>query len=285
MAACFSGMLGRVVEQPFDTIKTLVQTDRAHQFRGPFDCFRKTWYHSGMEGLYRGTMPPMYGAIGENVALFVTYRGICSHFQNGNKDRQMKLSEIAIAGTCAGIAASFVLTPAELIKCRLQNDLKKSLTGQRMTYRGSMDCMAQVFRKEGLRGFFAGHVPTMYREAAGSGAQFVVYESLCRYFLSEGQTKKDLSSAKLMASGGIGGMFYWLVLYPADVVKTHAQTVSSEARGSNVGILKMIFKRDGMRGLYRGLGTTLVRAIPANAVIFYSYEASIQFLERIDNYV
>jgi ornithine carrier protein len=36
--------------------------------------------------------------------------------------------------------------------------------------------------------------------------------------------------------------------------------------------LKSLFVTEGLRGLYRGFGVTLLRAIPSNAVIFGTYE-------------
>jgi solute carrier family 25 carnitine/acylcarnitine transporter 20/29 len=37
-------------------------------------------------------------------------------------------------------------------------------------------------------------------------------------------------------------------------------------------VLSTVYKEEGTRGLYKGLAVTLVRAAPAHALIFFSYE-------------
>jgi len=37
-------------------------------------------------------------------------------------------------------------------------------------------------------------------------------------------------------------------------------------------VLRSVYREEGVRGLYKGLTVTLVRAAPAHALIFFSYE-------------
>lgn len=77
-------------------------------------------------------------------------------------------------------------------------------------------------------------------------------------------------------------MSYWAVLYPADTVKSAIQTYGGTDKASNSlwGVTKHIYQRTGLRGLYAGLTPTLIRAIPANAAIFFIYEWASQFLQK-----
>jgi hypothetical protein len=41
-----------------------------------------------------------------------------------------------------------------------------------------------------------------------------------------------------------------------------------------------IIEKNGIQGLYRGAGTTLLRAIPSYALSFFGYEVTLQALEK-----
>ncbi|WVR04730.1 hypothetical protein IAU60_001741 [Kwoniella sp. DSM 27419] len=131
-----AGMIAKVFEHPFDLVKVRLQsqpTDRALTFKGPWDCFKQTYGKEGFLGLYRGLSAPLTGAAIENATLFVCYNkwkdlilavrpdtpGSLSEKGKG-KARELEMSELAIAGGGAGFMASFVLTPIELVKCRMQ---------------------------------------------------------------------------------------------------------------------------------------------------------------------
>ena len=80
-------------------------------------------------------------------------------------------------------------------------------------------------------------------------------------------------------------MAYWLAFYPADTVKSLMQTehnvvttggASVTTTESQFAAFRRIFAStyhtQGLGGLYRGLGPTLLRAMPANGAVFYVYE-------------
>lgn len=179
-------------------------------------------------------------------------------------------------------------------------------------YTGPLSVIRHIYRYHGVLGFYRGHLGTMIRETGGSAAWFGIYEVACQYFiskrihsqsLSSGQpksfTKSDLSTAELLFAGALAGMSYNIVLFPADVIKSRMQTEEEMARSfrspstatsastsshssshssSSIhsrGFVKVgtqLYKTEGFKGLYRGLGITLIRSAPASAVIFGTFE-------------
>jgi ornithine carrier protein len=122
-------------------------------------------------------------------------------------------------------------------------------------------------------------------------AWFGAYESMCRFLLHRRSLHPDrkdqLSALELMVAGGTAGMAYHITFFPADVIKSVYQTQpavptsssSSVADGSGTGqqlkwrdVVRSVVRRDGIRGFYQGLGITLLRAFPSNAVVFLCYE-------------
>jgi solute carrier family 25 2-oxodicarboxylate transporter 21 len=60
-----------------------------------------------------------------------------------------------LTGCSAGATESIVVVPFELVKIRLQD--------KNSTYKGPMDVIAQIVKKEGVFGMYAGLEPTFWR--------------------------------------------------------------------------------------------------------------------------
>ncbi|GAC75821.1 mitochondrial carnitine-acylcarnitine carrier protein [Moesziomyces antarcticus T-34] len=130
-----AGMVSKVFEHPFDLVKVRLQTqsaDRPPRYAGAFDCFKQTYLQEGIRGLYRGLSMPVLGATLENACLFFTYNQIQSAIRWANGEASMasaaqadaeaplSMAQLGIAAAGAGSVTSLVLTPIELIKCKMQ---------------------------------------------------------------------------------------------------------------------------------------------------------------------
>lgn len=72
------------------------------------------------------------------------------------------------------------------------------------------------------------------------------------------------------------------VLYPISLVKTRIQVAAGESVHTNaVGVFKKILKNDGVRGLYRGFGTTAMGSIPGRAMFLATLEISKDSTNRL----
>ena len=248
---------------------------------------------------------PIVAAMVENATLFVVYsqtQAVLRQYfpvtpaaltQHSNT-APLPLSQLAIAGGCAGAVTSFVLTPLELIKVRLQVQMIAQEAGSHAASSskrvaalpGPMQLAQTVLRERGIRGLWLGQTGTFLREAGGSVAWFSAFEAVCRSFIKQRQkatsaasgrkiTKDDLSSIELMLAGAAAGTSYTVVLFPADCIKSAIQT-SDEFTGSkrSTGFLQVgrdIYNARGIRGLYSGCGVTIVRSAPSSAIIFWIY--------------
>lgn len=70
-----AGMIGKIIEYPFDTIKVRLQSQSdssPHRYLGPLDCFQKSIRNDGALSLYRGLSAPLFGAAVENSSLFLS---------------------------------------------------------------------------------------------------------------------------------------------------------------------------------------------------------------------
>lgn len=74
-------------------------------------------------------------------------------------------------GAFAGLVNTIVVSPVELVKCRMQLD-------KDFKYAKSSDCAKEILRAEGVRGLFRGTYSTAFREVWAYSAQFATYEFL-----------------------------------------------------------------------------------------------------------
>jgi ornithine carrier protein len=281
-----AGLVGKIVEFPLDLVKVRLQTTN-DVFNGPWDCLKKTVRNEGFRGLYKGLASPLVGSMGENAALFVMYgynqnviRKLVGTYDYtpGAIQASLSLPQLALAGAMSGMVASFVLTPVELIKCKLQVQDVESLygKGRPKVYNGPLDVLKQTFRTDGLRGLYRGHLGCMIRESGGGAAWFGVYEVMTAMFMKRNgvDSKDDLSPWHLVVSGALAGMAFNGSLFPADVIKSRMQTseLTGQVRKGFLSTGRDLFAAEGLRGLYRGLGITLLRSAPASGSIFLTYE-------------
>lgn len=106
---------------------------------------------------------------------------------------------------------------------------------------------------------------------------FSMYEGIKRYIDCEPNSLASI--ATILMAGGIAGICNWTVAIPFDTLKTRLQSLpASEAKLSLV--LPALIRDGGIRGLYKGLGPTLVRAFPASAAFFGGVELCTALLDR-----
>ncbi|EJT46427.1 L-ornithine transporter [Trichosporon asahii var. asahii CBS 2479] len=262
----------------------------------------------------QGLSAPVVGAAMENATLFFVYNrcqaGIVSLRPEAQRDAPLTIPELALSGAGAGAVTSYVLTPIELIKCRMQVQqishpagdvivktgleapaspasqvvLPASMT-QSNAPKGPLALIADTVRQNGIRGLWLGQTGTLLRETGGGAAWFGMYELLAKYFISRRQkraapdvtiTKADLSPWELMAAGAGGGICYNVSLFPADSVKSTIQTYAelnpNKPVPGFVETARNIYKSRGIRGLYAGCALTCMRSGPSSAMIFALFE-------------
>lgn len=210
-----------------------------------------------------------------------------------------RAAEIAVSGALGGFLLSGVVSPTDLIKCRVQD-------GQ---YSGPREAILHIYKTDGLKGFARGLNATMLREIPGNALFFVVYETAQAAFPRSARRESSESSSKsheprrertdagttatsssssyvywaqetaaAISCGGVAGSAFWLTMLPVDYAKTRRQ-IARRGGPDDVGAWRLIARtarERGWRGLYAGAWPTLLRAFPANAAQFLAWELACQ---------
>ncbi|XP_038886539.1 S-adenosylmethionine carrier 1, chloroplastic/mitochondrial-like [Benincasa hispida] len=167
--------------------------------------------------------------------------------ENGELDFLRSLYEGALAGGAAGLVVEAALYPIDTIKTRLQ-----AVHGEgKVVLKGLYS---------GLAGNLAGMLPAT--------AVFVgVYEPTKQKLLES--LPENLNALAHLTAGVIGGVASSIIRVPTEVVKQRMQT-SHFASASNA--VHVIVSREGLKGLYAGYGSFLLRDLPFDAIQFCIYE-------------
>ncbi len=159
-----------------------------------------------------------------------------------------------------------------------------------------LSVIREVFRHQGIRGFWNGQLGTLIRETGGCAAWFGSKETttlLFRYLNAKTSeapknpnpqnlpttSTEDFAPLPLWqqaVAGASAGMSYNFLFFPADTIKSRMQT--SSVAGGNHKLRfwdegMAIWRQYGVRGLYRGCGITVLRSAPSSAFIFIIFDA------------
>ncbi|XP_026679626.1 mitochondrial ornithine transporter 1 [Diaphorina citri] len=285
-----AGSLGGValvyVGQPLDTVKVKMQT-YPQLYSSMIDCCKKVWRDEGLvRGLYAGTIPAILANVAENSVLFACY-GFCQKIislSTGTKNvEDMSILANASAGCLASFFSSFTLCPTELLKIQLQaaHEEATKLGNTSKINLGLFGLTKQIIRQDGLRGLFKGFGPTVAREMPGYFVFFGGYEATRTLLAPADKPKEECGALATMAAGGVGGIALWTVIFPVDVIKSRVQASSQQNTANFVTQMTDIVKKEGVLALYNGLQPTLIRTIPASAVLFLVYEYSKKIMNTL----
>eukprot|EP01112_Ceratiomyxa_fruticulosa_P013502 TRINITY_DN37_c0_g1_i1.p1 TRINITY_DN37_c0_g1~~TRINITY_DN37_c0_g1_i1.p1 ORF type:complete len:581 (-),score=74.44 TRINITY_DN37_c0_g1_i1:316-2058(-) len=143
---------------------------------------------------------------------------------------------------------------------------------------GALHCLREITRKEGVRGLYRGLSASLFTSTQAM-VQFPLYETLKRVIYDQ-TAHKELS---FLSASALSASIACTVSYPSEVVRSRMQIQGSHSSmpkryNSVLGAFKTIWKEEGFRGMYRGLGTSLLRLTPAHAVSFTVYECVLRAL-------
>ncbi|GFG31795.1 hypothetical protein Cfor_04232, partial [Coptotermes formosanus] len=168
--------------------------------------------------------------------------------------------------------------PIWFVKTRLQLDYARN--GHRMT---AAQCIRRIYRTNGLVGFYKG-ITASYFGISETVVHFVIYEAIKAKLMAyrAGQPTDSKSSRdflEFMMAGAVSKTIASCIAYPHEVARTRLREEGTKYR-SFWQTLSTVAREEGYRGVYRGLGTQLIRQIPNTAIMMATYEAVVYALTK-----
>lgn len=150
-------------------------------------------------------------------------------------------------------------------------------------YGNPLRCFTMTLKNEGLfRGLYAGTTPSLVANAAENAVLFCAY-GYCKQLVSllTGREGKDMTVLDKATSGFFAAFFSSFALCPTELIKCKLQALK-ETKSEPIsasGLTVKIFKTEGIRGLYNGLTSTIIREMPGYFAFFGGIEGT-KFLLR-----
>ncbi|KAK6454492.1 mitochondrial thiamine pyrophosphate transporter [Scheffersomyces xylosifermentans] len=280
LAGSISGGMSRAITAPLDTIKIRLQLQRkTFKNRQPVQSVvSELLKKEGVIGLWKGNVPAeilyvLYGA-----TQFTSYSFLSqalSTFEEGQNWSLSSSGHTLLAGTGAGICSTLTTYPFDLLRTRLAANSNKKLLSMTQTIK-------DIYKADGLLGFFAGIKPAMLSIASTTGIMFSSYE-LAREFTRD----RDIPFKEGLC-GFIAGATSKGITFPLDTLRKRTQMYQTLYGGRSTSAYKLFFNivsAEGVFGLYKGFGVSVLKTAPTSAISLYVYEYSITAIKKLNTEV
>ncbi|PAV19818.1 mitochondrial carrier [Pyrrhoderma noxium] len=175
-----------------------------------------------------------------------------------------------IAGTVAGIAGLVIAYPFDTVKVRLQNPETRS------RYKSAINAFSTIVHEERFKGLYKGIASPMISCAPLNGLVFASYRFFMRVQLDHPDAEPTLAQIGLAGFGS--GLTASFITTPIELIKIRQQNII-DRQASTREVALDIFRRTGVRGLYRGLVPTGLRDLGYGAY-FATYEGTCRYFSR-----
>lgn len=300
VAGAVAGLVSRFCISPLDVVKIRLQLQYysladplsspispARTPAGVFRTIRDIFLHEGITAFWKGNIPAEGLYLSYGAVQFLGYRTVSQALTELSDEGHVHIPGAAksfVSGAVAGTAATTATYPLDLLRTRF------AAQGTEKVYDGLLAGIRDITRHEGPAGFYRGLTAAVGQIVPYMGLFFAFYETL----------KPVCSNIELPFGSGdaLAGITASILsktaAHPLDTVRKRLQvqgpTRSRYHGGARIpiyrrgviGTLSMILQKEGIRGLYRGLTVSLIKAAPASAVTMWTYERALHILQRFD---
>jgi len=173
-----------------------------------------------------------------------------------------------VAGALGGGIAGIVVQPFDVIKTRQQQFL-----GKNTVYQATTATAKKIINEESIAGLWKGTSPTLVRIVPGGALYFFFIFHLTH--ATKTIKNNNLSGTDTFLIGALSRTLCTAILHPVSVVKTRFEGLgtASQYKGTAHALFH-IAKHEGIRGLFSGFITTVLRDAPYSGISYLVYDQS-----------
>uniref|UniRef100_K4ACQ6 Peroxisomal nicotinamide adenine dinucleotide carrier n=1 Tax=Setaria italica TaxID=4555 RepID=K4ACQ6_SETIT len=283
LAGAGGGIIAQLLTFPLQTVNARQQTERDPSKPAFKDGAARQLYlvvkNEGWERLYGGLMPSLVGTAASQGVYYYFYQ----IFRNRAEAKALERSRRGLGDGSVGMLQS--LTVAALSGCvnvlltnpiwvavtRMQTHRKANIqqspqdlicandkaleasTTENTPYK-TIDVFQELYKEAGVLGFWKGVIPSLIM-VSNPAIQFMLYETLLKRI-------KKRRASNLKGADGLTALEARLqVKQRIDGDKRH------HYKGTFDAITKLV-QYEGLRGMYKGMGTKIVQSVFASALLF-----------------
>jgi solute carrier family 25 folate transporter 32 len=254
IAGFAAGFVTTATLYPLDVLKVKFQ---AGQLRSGFWRGLTT---SGRRELYRGFLTGLASSSLSWCQYFYLYAYVKDFFRQSLQVDRLNPAQTMFASFLTGCAVQATLCPVWVVKVNLQLAVFSSF------FQG----ISVLWTKEGVKGLYRGLVPGLW-SCLHAAVQFAVYEE------AQERLNVNRDASLTLLSTVLSKTTATLATSPLEVIKTRVRNANSGER-SFWGAAKQVHAEQGLVGFYRGMAPALARILPAQCLMFLTYEQTKKLL-------
>ena len=151
----------------------MLSTTSSHPgaYKSILDGTQRLYQSEGLLGFYRGLTPSLFG-VSHGALQFMAYEQLKVYRGHNLEGKQKDLvaADFLVLSGLAKIFAGSATYPYQVVRARLQ------MYDADRTYKSARDVVTQMWRKEGMAGFYKGLGPNLLRVMPSTWVTFLVYE-------------------------------------------------------------------------------------------------------------
>ncbi|CAO1613255.1 unnamed protein product [Parajaminaea phylloscopi] len=298
------GMIAMSATYPLVSISMRAAVEQKKQNKGALEAASKILAEEGLSGLYSGLSSSLLGI---SITNFVYYgffetarEAILASKNKGAATNAtsaaakiaaggaLSTAESMLAGALAGSATTIITNPIWVVNTRQTVRIgdggktvdAKTPAGQRQQPNAPvkklsfLQTIQHIIKTDGVTALWRGIGPALFL-VINPILQYTAFEQL-KNLLVNSRLKRGVSASltdfDFFILGALSKLFATGLTYPQVLVKSRQQAGSgpSKSKRNFFGELAEIVKREGISGLYRGLGPKLTQSVLTAAILFSS---------------
>lgn len=177
-ASAISGSLSAILTNPIWVVKTRMLSTSAVQagaYPSMMSGLRSIYQTEGVRGFFHGMTPSLFG-VSHGALYFVAYEKLKLWRKQAKQDQPLSNVDTLITSALSKVFAGVLTYPYQVVRARLQNyNPSATSNGHRL---GVIALIKQVWRNEGLVGYYKGLSPNLLRVVPSTCVTFLVYENV-----------------------------------------------------------------------------------------------------------
>ncbi|RAL37939.1 unnamed protein product [Cuscuta campestris] len=276
ISGAIAGAVSRTVVAPLETIRThLMVGSNGHSTT---EVFNSIMTHEGWTGLFRGNLVNVIRVAPSKAIELFAYDTVKKNLSpKPGEQPKLPVPASLIAGACAGVSSTLVTYPLELVKTRL--------TVQRGVYDGLLDAFVKILKEGGPRELYRGLTPSLIGVVPYAATNYCAYDTLRKAYRKIFKQEK-IGNMETLLIGSLAAAISSTATFPLEVARKQMQVGAVSGRQvykNLIHALATILEQEGVPGLYRGLGPSCMKLVPAAGISFMCYEACKRILVEKDD--
>ncbi|KAM7372087.1 hypothetical protein PAMP_009282 [Pampus punctatissimus] len=284
LAGSGAGMITRALVSPFDVIKIRFQLQIEHvsslrregRYWGLFQAYRRIHTEEGLFAFWKGHIPAQLLSMCFGAVQFASFECLTEMVHEMTSYDSQTAGAHFVCGGFSACFATVVCQPLDTLRTRF------AAQGEPKVYRNLRHAVSTMCRSEGVLTFYRGLSPTLVAVFPYAGLQFFSYNVFKKLLDPPPKVANSGGNLRNLVCGSGAGMISKTITYPFDLFKKRLQVGGFEEARVHFGQVRryrglvdcviQIAKEEGIRGFFKGLSPSLLKAALSTGLTFFWYE-------------